>query len=535
MASSDDEGKVFFFGSEMVTTNATVDIVGSKAHNLMRMTRIGLPVPPGIVLSTRYCKDFFVRLGKLPDRFPELLQSNIRRIENSLGMTFGGTRRPLLVSVRSGAAVSMPGMMDTILNIGLYDGGLKGIFRMTGNPRMAWDSYRRLVQDYADIVHGAPTDQFDDLLEEYLPREDASTVQELDVEALENLTKDYLDLFLTLTGEEFPQRPLDQLVGAVEAVFRSWESPRALEFRSMKGLEGLTGTALTIQAMVFGNMGATSGSGVAFTRDPSTGENKLYMDFLFNAQGEDLVSGRQRVKCSDDLQRLLPKVYREVHKVRSLLEIEFKDVQDFEFTVQNGELFLLQTRTAKRTPWAALRTAVDLVKEGIIDPKTALERLGRYDLGTIKRVRLSSKKDISPISHAIPASPGVAVGEITLGPEEAQERARTGVPVLLVREDTSTADLTGMAVSSGILTARGGRTSHAAVVARELDKVCLVGCEELDIDLASRSCTLAGKVLSEGDFLSLDGNNGTIYEGKLDVVRERPKKYLAEVDKWKVA
>jgi pyruvate,orthophosphate dikinase len=533
MAPEEREGKVFFFGGESSDTmGATIEVVGSKAFNLMRMSRIGLPIPPGLVLGTGFCKSFYDRKRKLPAKFPELLQSNIRRLENATGRTFGGARRPLLVSVRSGAAVSMPGMMDTVLNIGLCDSTLKGLVRMTGNPRLAWDSYRRLVQAFAEVVHGSPTDQFDELLQEYMEKEEALGHHELDSEALENLTQDYLNLFVTLVGEEFPQRPLDQLVKAVGVILRSWENPRAVEFRRLNDLTGLPGTAVTIQAMVFGNMGGTSGSGVAFTRDPATGENKLYMDFLFNAQGEDVVSGRHSVQGPEELRRILPRVYREIHRIRKLLEIEFKDVQDFEFTVQNGELFMLQSRTAKRTPWAALRIAVDLVNEGIIDKKAGLEILKAYEVDKIERVRLASKKEIVPLSKATAASPGVAVGEIVLGPEEAQDKASEGLPVILVREDTSTSDIAGMAVSSGILTARGGRTSHAAVVARQLDKVCIVGCLDLLIDLDLGRCQVAGKTFNEGDYLSLDGNTGEIYEGKLEVVIEKPKKFLAEVEKW---
>jgi pyruvate,orthophosphate dikinase len=530
----DGMGKLFFFGGEASTTqDATIEDVGSKAHGLMRMSKLGLPVPPGLVLSTHFCEEYYKRKGRPPTGFQDLLESNIRRLENATRLTFGGSRRPLLVSVRSGAAVSMPGMMDTILNIGLCEATLKGLVRMTGNPRFAWDSYRRLVQAFAEIVHGCPSDQFDEILKGTLSLEDAPDTNELDVAALEGLTNDFLDLFITLTEKEFPQRPLDQLVDAVEAVFRSWESPRAIEFRRINDLKGLRGTAVTIQTMVFGNMGSTSGSGVAFTRDPATGENKLYMDFMFNAQGEDVVSGRRTVLGTDELSNVLPKVYREIHRIRKLLEIEFKDVLDLEFTVQNGELFMLQSRTAKRTPWAALRIAVDLVNEGIIDQGAAFEMLRDFDLRGIERVRLASKKDLRPLSVATPASPGVAVGQIILDPEEAQVKADEGVPVILVREDTSTSDLAGMVVSTGILTARGGRTSHAAVVARQLDKVCIVGCRDLRIDLDGRRCMLAGRTLPEGEYLSLDGNNGSIYEGKLDVVVERPTKYLAEIDGWK--
>ncbi len=530
-----DDGKVFFFGADNIQTpDATLEVVGGKAFNLMRMSRIDLPIPPGFVLSTMFCSSFFKRGKKLPRALPALLESQVRRLENIVGFTFGGSRRPLLVSVRSGAAVSMPGMMDTILNIGLNDTTVRGLVRMTGNPRMAWDSYRRIVQDYAEVVHDCRSDRFDALLGEYLEKEDVTSSRELDAESLEGLTSDYLDIYADLVGTRFPQRPIDQLVGAVDAVFRSWDSARAIEFRRLHSITGLLGTAVTVQTMVFGNMGATSGSGVAFTRDPATGDNELYMDFLFNAQGEDVVSGRCAPEDAEELRRVLPTVHREIHRIRKLLEEEFKDVQDFEFTVQEGKLYMLQCRTGKRTPWAALKIAVDMVQEGVIDAPTALKRLAPYDLERIERVRLANKTaEAEPLCSGIPASPGVAIGQIALDPETVKFMTAKGRPVILVREDTSTSDIAGMAICNGILTSIGGRTSHAAVVARQLNKVCIVGCAALTIDLRKRWINIANKTFSEGDFLSLDGNTGRVYAGALDVIIEKPKKYLAEVERWK--
>jgi len=530
-----DEGKVFFFGSDNIQIpDATQEVVGGKAFNLMRMARIGLPIPPGFVLSTQFCANYLRQGRKLPKGLPEILASHIRRLENIVGFIFGGSRRPLLVSVRSGAAVSMPGMMDTILDIGLTDTTVKAMVRMTGNPRMAWDSYRRLVEAYAKVVHGCPTEVFDSLLGDVLEKEEVPNPRELDGESLEALTTEYLDIYADQVGARFPQRPIDQLVGAVEAVFRSWESPRALEFRKLNNITGLLGTAVTVQTMVFGNMGATSGSGVAFTRDPATGENDLYMDFLFNSQGEDVVSGRSTSEDAEELRRVLPSVHREIQRVRKLLEEDFKDVQDFEFTVQEGKLYMLQCRTGKRTPWAALRIAVDMVQEGLIDFQTALKRLSHYDLEKIERVRLASKTaEAEPLCKGIPASPGVAIGQVALDTDTAKFMVSKGRPVILVREDTSTADIAGMAICSGVLTTMGGRTSHAAVVARQLNKVCIVGCGTMGIDPRSRWINIASKTFSEGDFLSLDGNTGNVYAGALDVIIEKPKKLLAEVERWK--
>jgi pyruvate, orthophosphate dikinase len=428
---------------------ATAEVVGHKAANLIRMAEAGLPVPPGFVLATTMCREYFDHGRRLPDGFTELLAQDIREVEQVTGLTFGGARRPLLVSVRSGAAVSMPGMMDTILNVGLGDRTLPALIRMTCNPRHAWDSYRRLVQAYAEVVHGLAADPFERSLAESLQREAVPTAGELDVAALKGLTQEFLGHFESQAGQPFPQEPLAQLAGAAEAVFRSWETPRAVEYRRLHGLDDRAGTAVTVQAMVFGNMGGTSGSGVAFTRDPATGENTLYLDFLWSAQGEDVVSGRYPVQDSGGLQGAMPELHRELRRTGRQLERLFRDVQDFEFTVQEGRLYLLQSRDAKRTPWAALRIACDLVKEGLIDEAAALERLGRYDLDSIQSVRLVPKGDCQPLCTGTPASPGVAVGEIALDPESAVAMASAGRTPVLVREDISPADIAGLAVAAG--------------------------------------------------------------------------------------
>lgn len=512
---------------------ASAEVVGHKAANLIRMAKASLPVPSGFVLATTLCREYFDGGRRLPDGFRELLAQSIREVENATGLTFGGKRRPLLVAVRSGAAVSMPGMMDTILNVGLSDWTLPALICMTGNPRHAWDSYRRLVQAYAEVVHGLPADSFERSLAASIEREAVPAAGELDVAALKGLTQEFLGHFESQVGQPFPQEPLAQLAGAAEAVFRSWETPRALEYRRLHGLDDRAGTAVTVQAMVFGNMGGTSGSGVAFTRDPASGEHTLYLDFLWNAQGEDVVSGRYPAQDSGGLQGAMPDLYRELRRTGSQLELLFRDAQDFEFTVQDGRLYLLQSRDAKRTPWAALRIACDLVKEGVIDEATALERLGEYDLGSIKLVRLASKDDCQPLCIGTPASPGVAVGEIALDPESAVAMASAGRTPILVREDISPGDIAGLAAAAGVLTGRGGRTSHAAVVARQLNKVCIVGCRDLAIPSGGRGCRLGGRWFTEGDCLSLDGHSGTVYGGKLEVVVEQPDEYLREVECWK--
>jgi pyruvate,orthophosphate dikinase len=512
---------------------ASDDIVGHKAANLIRMANSGLPVPPGFVLSTALCRAYFDNGQHLPEGFPELLAQSIKEVEKATSLAFGGTRRPLLVSVRSGAAVSMPGMMDTILNIGLSDRTLPALVRMTGNPRHAWDSYRRLVQTYAEVVHSLSADRFDRSLQEYLEREGVPAVGELDVAALKDLTQEFLVYFESELGQPFPQDPLAQLAGAAEAVFRSWQSRRAMEYRKMHHLDDRSGTAVTVQSMVFGNMGGTSGSGVAFSRNPATGENTLYLDFLWNAQGEDVVSGRCPVQDSSGLQSDVPELFKQLRRTGQQLEQLFRDVQDFEFTVQEGQLYLLQSRDAKRTPWAALRIACDLVKEGLIDEAAALERLTPYDLESIQSVRLAAKDDCKPLCSGTPASPGVAVGEIALEPASAIAMASAGRTPVLVREDISTADIAGLAASAGMLTGRGGRTAHAAVVARQLNKVCIVGCHELTIPESARRCRLGDRWFAEGDSISLDGHTGTIYGGKLEVIVEKPRQYLLEVKRWK--
>jgi pyruvate,orthophosphate dikinase len=509
-----------------------VEVVGGKAAHLIRMATAGLPVPPGFVLPTSLCRAYFHQGQRLPADFAELLAAAVRRLGQVTGLSFGGDRRPLLVSVRSGAAVSMPGMMDTILNVGLCGRTLESLVRMTGNPRHAWDCYRRLVQTYGEVVEQLPGDPFERLLGERLRREAVPSVAELDVAALRGLTQEFLDHFEAEAGRPFPQEPQAQLAGAVEAVFRSWASPRAVTYRRLHGLDDLAGTAVTVQAMVYGNLGATSGSGVAFSRDPATGEDRLYLDFLPNAQGEDVVSGRCAVQDSGSLRRVWPVLDRDLRQAARRLELLFRDAQDFEFTVQEGRLYLLQARAAKRTPWAALRTVCELVREGLIDEREALQRLEKYDLAAIQQVRLRSGGGQQPLCAGTAASPGVAVGELVLDPQTAVTLAAEGRTPILVRPDITTEDIAGIAASAGVLTARGGRTSHAAVVARQLNKVCIVGCRDLIVAGDRHGCHLAGRWFAEGEVLSLDGQSGNVYAGPLEVQIHRPSAYLEEVRQW---
>ncbi len=520
---------VFYFGMTTQQFETTIEEVGSKAFNMMRMSRIGLPVPPGFVLGTSFCAEY-LHIHSLPSGLIDLIRTGINQLEKSTGLTFGGKRKPMLLSIRSGAAISMPGMMDTILNVGLSNSTVDGLVRVTGNPRFAWDSYRRLIQTYAEVVRGCSSKSFDKLAREYLDSEKLESIRDLDSLMLKKLCSDYFDIFLRQTGDPFPQDPIDQLTGAVEAVFNSWEGKRATEYRRIHKITGLAGTAVLIQLMVFGNMGASSGSGVAFTRDPSTGENRPYIDFLFNAQGEDVVSGTHNVRLTEDLSEMLPDVYRKIQIVRGKLETEFRDMQDFEFTVQEGVLYVLQSRRGARTPWAAIQIAVDLVNEGIMDHSTALKSLEEYDLSKIERTVLLSESDLSPMCRGLPASAGVAVGVIVLDAETAKRDE--GSLQILVRNEISPNDVAGLALCSGIITNSGARNSHAAVVARQMNKVCIVGCRVLSIDLENRSCSFGGRVLQEGDWISIDGNTGMVFEGKVKVSTEKPTRLLEIVNKW---
>ena len=502
--------------------------VGGKAFNLARMAVAGLPVPPAFVLPTAWCR----RRGTADDAaLTAALDSGIGGLEAATGLGFGARRRPLLVSVRSGAAVSMPGMLETVLDVGLNADSVEGLILLTGNPRLAWDSYRRFIQGYAEVVLELPPGPFDAIIAREIAEARVDTAAELDHRGLRRATEAMLERAELLSGARFPQDPRVQLQTTARAVFRSWDAPKAAAYRRLNGIADDAGTAVTVQTMVYGNAGGASGAGVGFTRDPATGARDLYVDFVFNGQGEDVVAGRQILPDAQRLQQRLPRLLAELEAICRTLEQLFGDVQDFEFTVQAGSLWLLQTRQAKRTPLAALRIAVDLVREGLATPEEALARLATLDLGAVVQTRLADTEFV-PLAHAVVAGNGVARGAIALDTEAARRLAPAG-PVILVRPETATADIDGFALAVGILTAAGGRTAHAAVVARQLGKVCLVACPDLSIDLARRACRIGGQVLSEGDMLSLDGNNGAIYAGSLSVITERPERELAIVESWR--
>ena len=501
-------------------------LAGFKAHNLMRMAAMGLPVPQGFVLATNWCSA--VQKDGVKAHLLSVLQTGVRNLERATGLGFGSARRPLLVSVRSGAPVSMPGMMETVLNVGLNEVSLAGLLRLTGEHRLVWDSYRRLIQAFAEIVAGAPAAPFEAALDAALRRTGADIARQLDFRALRDLARTYLELYRDHTGHDFPQDPYEQLAAATQAVFASWMSDKAVEYRRLNALPNDLGTAVTIQRMVFGNSGGNSGAGVGFTRDPSTGENRPYIDWLAQAQGEDIVSGRRRVSSEINVPGWL---MQKLTSVGESLEKAFQDAQEFEFTVENGELFMLQTRTAKRTGLASLRMAVEMVESGLITTEEALGRLSAIDIDSIAIRRVKSTK--LPLGQAIPAGTGVAQGPAAFSVKAARKFAERGTPAILVRNEVATSDIAGIAVVSGVLTATGGRTSHAAVVARQMGKVCLVGCADLVIDEEAKRARLGETVIAEGDPLCLDGDAGTIYADTPKITSERPEALIARVKEWR--
>jgi pyruvate,orthophosphate dikinase len=497
------------------------EAIGFKAHNLARMARMGLPVPPAFVLDTSW--------GPRVDALtPAVWLPALRALERRTGLRFGDARRPLLLSVRSGAPVSMPGMMETLLDIGLNDATVQGLVRLTGNPRLAWDAYRRLVAGYGEIVLGLPAAAFEEGLAQVAG---ATEERALDFAALRALAHHHLETVRRLHGRPFPQDAVTQLQSAIAAVFASWQGDKAVAYRRLKGLPEAPGTAVTVQRMVFGNAGGLSGAGVGFTRHPSTGEPAPWVDFLFNAQGEDVVSGRRTALGHDELATVAPAVWSRLVEATGALERAFGDMQDFEFTVEEGRLWLLQTRAGKRTPMAEARIALDLLDEGLIDRAQALRRTARLDEALLLQTRLvvDGADASAPLATAQSACSGVAVGEIALDAERAHACRAAGRPAILVRAEADTRDIGALDDAVGLLTVRGARTSHAAVVARQLGKVCLVGCPGLRIDLVARTIRLGDTTLPEGSVLTLDGNGGTIHAGAGQVVREAPADLMARL------
>lgn len=493
-------------------------LLGGKGANLAEMTNLGITVPYGFTITTEACTRFYKEDKKLWDDLNKEVTQHIKDLEEANGKTFGSTEDPLLVSVRSGAPISMPGMMDTILNLGLNDDAVIGLAKKTDNERFAYDSYRRFIQMFADVAMELDKNNFEKLLTAKKEAKGVKLDTELDANDLKELVEEYKVKYRELKGEDFPQEPRAQLDAAISAVFRSWGNDRAILYRKLNDIDDAMGTAVNVQSMVFGNMGETSGTGVAFSRNPATGENVLFGEYLINAQGEDVVAGVRTPQEIATLKEAMPEVYQQFFETSEKLEQHYKDMQDMEFTIQDGKLFLLQTRNGKRTAQAAVKVAVDLVKEGLIDEKEAVLRVNPRDLDGLLHPTFTQKAidTNEPITRGLAASPGAAVGKIAFSAKEAAKRAAEGEAVILVREETSPEDLEGMVSAKGILTARGGMTSHAAVVARGMGKCCVAGAGDMHVDEYEHTVRVGDKVYTGDDVISIDGSTGAIYAGNLE-------------------
>ncbi|MBC2053609.1 pyruvate, phosphate dikinase [Listeria welshimeri] len=511
------------------------NLLGGKGANLAEMTNIGLPVPPGFIISTDACNDYTTGNKHLSEEIFEEVKIHLSKLETQTGKVFGSTENPLLVSVRSGAPFSMPGMMDTVLNLGLNDSAARGLADLTGDARSAYDSYRRFIQMFGDVVFEIPSYQFEQALSRIKKANNYLLDTELTADDLTELIDAYKLIFSQATGNDFPQNPLEQLRLAIIAVFDSWMNPRAVIYRRLHDIDASLGTAVNIQAMVFGNTGESSGTGITFTRNPSTGEKEVFGEFLLNAQGEDVVAGIRTPEPISALQMRMPMVYNELLKTCELLENHYLDMQDIEFTIEKGKLYVLQTRNGKRTAKAAIQTAVDFVHEGKITREEAIMRVETKQLHQLLHPAFheSALKNGHVIASGLPASPGAATGQIYFEAKEAVQAAERGISVILVRNETSPEDIEGMARSNAILTAHGGMTSHAAVVARGMGKCCIAGCSELTINEKEKTITLkTGEKLYEGDYLSLDGSSGNIYLGEIALTEASIGGHFDELMGW---
>lgn len=518
--------RIYYFGVNLTEGNKNMRaLLGGKGANLAEMTSIGLPVPPGFTITTVTCAEYHDAGKKLPHNLINKVHKNIQHLEKDTGKYFGSSGNPLLVSVRSGSSVSMPGMMDTVLNLGLNDKAVEGLALLTGNERFALDAYRRLINMFGDVVMGIDHHHFETVFDKIKKRYKAEQDSELDVQGLRELITAYKQIYKNHTRKNFPQDPYLQLQLAIEAVFRSWNIPRAITYRRINDIQGLLGTAVNVQSMVFGNMGDDSGTGVAFTRDPSTGMNKLYGEFLINAQGEDVVAGIRTPLPIKDIKKWRPKIYSQLLKVKKILESHYRDMQDIEYTIERGKLFILQTRTGKRTGTAAVKIAVDLVKEKSISQTTALLRVPANDLNQLLLPSFDAKAKRNILAVGLPASPGAASGYPVFTADEAVSRAENGESVILVRRETSPEDIHGMHAAAGILTSTGGSTSHAAVVARGWGKCCVAGASNLIIDIKRKKIQINGLTITGKDIISIDGTSGEIMLGD---VRKSPPAFPKE-------
>jgi pyruvate,orthophosphate dikinase len=529
---------VYFFGAGKAEGDGEMkDLLGGKGAGLAEMTRIGLPVPAGFTITTETCDYYLKHARKYPPELRKQVEANLKRLEKATGKRLGDPKDPLLVSVRSGSARSMPGMMETILNLGLNERSVAALAKNTKNERFAYDAYRRFVQMYSSVVIGLPKEDLESLLRDMKTRRGFNDDTQVTAKAWRDLLSEYKKHFHEKTGKDFPEDPMEQLWGAIGAVFESWNAEKAVTYRRVEKITGLLGTAVNVVQMVFGNTGENSGTGVCFTRDPSTGEKTFYGDFLINAQGEDVVAGIRTPVHLSEMARLMPKVYKQLEKVRALLEKHYRDMQDMEFTVEEGTLYMLQTRTGKRTPSATFRMAVDMAGEGLISRDEAILRVKPEDIerlfypvidSSMPRPDLAKRK----LAAGINAVPGAASGRAVFTAHEAEEWAARGEKVILVRRETSPEDVGGMFVAQGILTATGGKTSHAAVVARGWGKCCIVGCEALEIDYDGKRMGIKGRVIAQGDWITLDGNDGEVFEGQMALVMPQLPPSYYTLMKW---
>ncbi|MEO2020637.1 MAG: pyruvate, phosphate dikinase, partial [Pirellulaceae bacterium] len=526
---------IYYFGKTRTEgRNVSKELLGGKGTNLAEMTGIGLPVPPGFTITTKVCDAYNKNHQQLPANLAADVKRNIATLEKELAKKFGDQQNPLLVSVRSGAAASMPGMMNTILNLGLNDVSVKGLAEGTQNPRFAYDAYRRLINMFGDVVmeidHKHFEEAFSKIKKQYRVKDDT----DVPTEGLVKLCREYKKIYRKYAGHPFPQDPYSQLELAIEAVFASWNTTRAVRYREVENIRGLLGTAVNVQSMVYGNMGDDSGTGVAFTRDPSTGQNKFYGEFLINAQGEDVVAGIRTPQPVGEMPKWNRKIHSQLLKIKTILEKHYKDIQDIEFTIERGHLYMLQTRTGKRTGAAAVKIACDMVKEKLISEKTALCRIPANDLTQLLLPSFDpgALESATVLTRGLPASPGASVGKLAFTAEEAVERTAAGESVLLVRNETSPEDIDGMHSAAGILTSTGGMTSHAAVVARGWGRCCVAGAGEVQINEKSRKITIGGKVFTHNDTLSLDGSTGAVMPGTVETKTPKLSSDFLRIMRW---
>jgi len=525
-------GYVYFFAQNRAEGSAEKrNLLGGKGANLAEMANLGIRIPPGFTISTEVCR-YYTAKHEYPDNLEQQIKQNLKKVEQATNRRFGSRQRPLLVSVRSGARISMPGMMDTVLNLGLNDASVEGLIQETNNPRFTYDAYRRLIQMFGNVVLGVPAEKFEKLIEKKKEAKGAQDDIELTGEDLKELTDEFKELTEKEKGIEFPQDSFEQLRMAIDAVFASWNNKRAISYRKINKIPEHWGTAVNVQTMVFGNMGDSSGTGVGFTRDPATGEKKLYGEYLINAQGEDVVAGIRTPQPFSTLKEKMPAIYAELVDITEKLERHYRDVQDFEFTIEKGTLFMLQTRSGKRTAQAAIKIASDMVEEGLIDKKEALMRIEPGQLDQLLHRRIDPQAKLEVLASGLPASPGAATGVVAFTADRAVELVEQGKKVILVRSETSPEDIHGMAVAEGILTARGGRTSHAAVVARGMGKCCVAGCEAIKVNEKEKEFKVNGFMFKEGDFISLDGNTGRVIKGKVSTLEPELSAEFTELMKW---